>query len=227
MLAAAVAAARAIEPRPNAVLLSGDLADHAADAEYELVKELLAPLNAPLYVLPGNHDDRQALRRHFRVAGVDGQPVQYATEVGPMRLVMLDTTRPGEDRGELGADRLAWLDEALGAATEVPTLVAMHHTPLETGIAAWDELGLPVADCQALAEIVSRHPQVRRIAAGHVHRTISADLGGRGVLTVPSTYVQGRLDFAARELLLSSDPPGFAVHVLIDGEIVSHIQPVQ
>src|ERR671928_114140 len=67
MLAAAVECVRALEPNPDAVLVSGDLADHAADAEYEQVRELLAPLEAPLYVLPGNHDDRLALPRHFGV----------------------------------------------------------------------------------------------------------------------------------------------------------------
>lgn len=227
MLAAAVDAARSLEPNPDAVLVSGDLADHAADHEYERIKELLAPHAAPLHVLPGNHDDRRALRRHFGVAGVDGQPVQYVAEVGPIRLVVLDTTLPGEDRGELDMERLAWLDETLAAADDLPTVVAMHHAPLATGIPVWDEIGLPLADRQALGEVVGRHPQVRRIVAGHVHRTISAELGGRGVLAVPSTYVQSELDFGAQEIRLSDDPPAFAVHTLVDGQIVSHVQPVR
>jgi len=78
-LAAAVASVRALEPNPDAVLISGDLADHAADSEYEKVRELLAPLEAPLYVLPGNHDDRLALRRHFGVPGAEDQPVASST----------------------------------------------------------------------------------------------------------------------------------------------------
>src|SRR5919202_5303618 len=81
MLAAAVASVRDLVPNPDAVLVSGDLADHATDAEYEQVRDLLAPLQAPLYVLPGNHDDRRALRRHFGVAGSEGSPVQYAVDL--------------------------------------------------------------------------------------------------------------------------------------------------
>jgi 3',5'-cyclic-AMP phosphodiesterase len=51
-LAAAVESVRSIRPQPDAVLVSGDLADNATDAEYEQVRELLAPLRAPLYVPP-------------------------------------------------------------------------------------------------------------------------------------------------------------------------------
>jgi 3',5'-cyclic-AMP phosphodiesterase len=218
---------RELVPSPDAVLISGDLADHAADAEYEQVRELVARLGAPVYPLPGNHDDRQALRRHFDVPGADGQPVQYAVDLGPLRLVVLDSTRPGEDPGRLDADRLAWLEATLAAAPDVPTLLALHHPPLVTGIPAHDENGLPPADRRALGEVVEAHPQVRRIAAGHVHRTVYAELRGRSVLAAPSTYVQARLELGAEEIRLSDDPCGFVVHALLDGELVSHVQPVR
>src|SRR3954471_14382498 len=68
-LTAAVAAVRALVPEPDAVIASGDLADHATAAEYERVADLPAPLGAPVQVLPGNHDDRAALRRGFGLAG--------------------------------------------------------------------------------------------------------------------------------------------------------------
>jgi 3',5'-cyclic-AMP phosphodiesterase len=225
--AAAVESVRTTQPQPDAVLVSGDLADHAADAEYEQVHELLAPLRAPLYVLPGNHDERRALHRHFGVPGAAGEPVQYSVELGPLRLVVLDTTRPGEDPGALDRERLDWLDAELAAAPELPTLVAMHHPPLLTGVPAWDEFGLPVADRQALSEVIERHRQVRRLVGGHVHRTITGDLAGRPVLTVPSTYVQGRLNFYAQELELVDEPAGFALHAVVDGELISHVQPVR
>jgi 3',5'-cyclic AMP phosphodiesterase CpdA len=190
------------------------------------VRELLAPLGVPMHVLPGNHDDRHALHRHFGVPGADGEPVQYAVDLGPLRLVVLDTTRPGEDPGRLDPERLAWLDAELAAMPEALTLIAMHHPPLSTGIPLWDELGLPAADRRALAEVLEGHPQVRRIVGGHMHRTMTAELAGRPVLTVPSTYVQMRLDFHDREVELTEEPAGFGVHAVIDGELVSHIQPV-
>jgi 3',5'-cyclic-AMP phosphodiesterase len=225
-LAAAVDSVRSMRPHPDAVLLSGDLADNGTDAEYEQLRDLLAPLEAPLYILPGNHDDRRALRRHFGLAGTDGDPVQYSADLGALRLVVLDTTRPGEDPGVLDAERLGWLDAELAAAPELPTLLAMHHPPLVTGVPAWDEIGLPTADRRALGEVIERHRQVRRLVAGHVHRTITAELAGRTVLSVPSTYVQARLDFDSQEIELAADPAGFAVHAVLDGDLISHVQPV-
>jgi 3',5'-cyclic AMP phosphodiesterase CpdA len=226
-LAAAVESVRNLVPNPDAVLLSGDLADHAADVEYDQVRALLAPLEAPLHVLPGNHDDRLALRRHFGVPGADTEPVQYAADLGPLRLVVIDSTRPGEDRGELDADRLGWLAATLEAAPDTPTLLAMHHPPVATGIPAFDEIGLPPAERQALGKVLEAHPQVRRIVAGHLHRTVAVELAGRTVLAIPSTYVQARLEFGAEEIQLSTEPCGFAVHAWLGGELVSHVQPVQ
>ena len=225
-LAAAVASVRSLLPEPDAVLISGDLADHAAAAEDEQLRQLMAPLDAPLYVLAGNHDDRRALHRHFGVPGADGEPVQYAVDLGALRLVVLDSTRPGEDPGALDAERLAWLDATLTAAPEALTLVAMHHPPLRTGSPAWDEIGLPDDDRLALGTVLDRHSQVRRLVAGHVHRGITAELAGRPVLSVPSTYVQGRLNFESDTIELAADPAGFAVHAVLDGELVSHLQVV-
>lgn len=227
MLSAAVESVRALETKPDAVLISGDLADHAADAEYEQLQRLLAPLDAPLYVLPGNHDDRNALHRHFGVPGSRGEPVQYAADLGSLRLVVIDSTRPGEDRGELDPTRLSWLEATLNAAPKTPTLLAMHHAPLLTGMAELDEVGLPVSDRRALGAVIERHPQILRIVAGHVHQTIAAALGGRAILAVPSTYVQARLSLGSREIELTAEHPGFAVHMLLDGELISHVQHVR
>ena len=119
-LEAAIDAVRAFGASPDAVLVSGDLADHAADDEYEQVRALLGRIDAPSYVLPGNHDDRDALHRHFGVPGAGGEPVQYAVDLGPLRLVVLDSTIPGEDGGELDDKRLSWLEETLTAAPDAP-----------------------------------------------------------------------------------------------------------
>jgi Icc protein len=226
-LAAAVDAVLALEQSPEAVLVSGDLAEHAADSEYEQVRAQLGRIDAPSYVLPGNHDAREGLRRCFGVPGEGDRPVQYAADLGPLRLVVVDSTRPGEDRGELDRERLGWLDETLAAAPSTATVVAMHHPPLAVGIPAWDAIGLPAADRQALGEILNRHAHVQRVVAGHVHRAIAAELAGRPVVTAPSTYLQGLLDFGITRLELSTDPPGFAVHALVDDRLVSHIQPVR
>jgi 3',5'-cyclic-AMP phosphodiesterase len=225
-LAAAVESVRAVRPKPDAVLLSGDIADHATDEEYEQVRELLAPLGVPVHVLPGNHDDRRALHRHFGVPGADGEPVCYSVDLGPLRLVVLDTTIPGEDPGALGAEQLKWLDAELAAAPEQLTLLGMHHPPLVTGVSTWDELGLAEVDRLALGEVIERHAQVRRLACGHLHRTMSGELAGRGVVVAPSTYVQMRSAFLSDELEVTAEPAGFALHSVLDGEVISYVQTV-
>jgi len=105
--------------------------------------------------------------------------------------------------------------------------VAMHHPPFLMGIPPWDAIALRSADREKLGDILARHEHVERVLVGHVHRAISTQLGGRPVMSVPSTYIQGLLDFSATELALSGDPPGFAVHALVDGKLVSHVQPVR
>jgi Icc protein len=225
-LAAAVESVRAIRAEPDAVLLTGDIADHASDEEYEQVRELLAPLGAPVYALPGNHDRREALRGNFDIPGEAGDPVRYSVDLGPLRLVALDSTLPGRDSGALEGDQLDWLEAELAAAPGQPTLIAMHHPPIVLGVAAWDEIGLAGADRRALGDVVERHRQVRRIVCGHFHGTMSGELAGSNVLVVPSTYVQARLDFQAQQIELTSEILGFAVHAVVDGELVSHVQPV-
>ena len=225
-LTAAVDCVRAMRPQPDALLVTGDLVDNGSDAEYEQVRERLARLQAPTFPLPGNHDDRAALRRQFGLPGTGAEPVHYAIDLGPLRLVALDSTLPGEDSGALDDEQLTWLGSELDASPEQPTLIAMHHPPLRTGVAVWDAIGLAEESRRSLGEVLDGRHQVRGIVAGHMHRTIVGELAGVPVLSVPSTYVQGRLDFQMRELEVAAEPAGFAVHAVLDGELVSHIQPV-
>ena len=228
-LAAAVDAVLRLRPAPDAVLVSGDLTNVSDARSYERVRELLAPLEMPVHVLPGNHDDREALRAWFTddpVAGAGREPFHYAVRCGALRLVVCDTTVPGRDDGRLDAGAVAWLAEALAAEPDVPTIVALHHTPLLTGIPAMDAIGLPAADRDALGSVLARFGHVRRVVGGHVHRACFGVLGGCPVFACPSTHLQLRYS-AAPEIALEPAPPAFALHtVLAGGEAVTLLQPV-
>jgi Icc protein len=230
-LADAVRSVAALDPAPGAVLVSGDLAEHGGASEYERVRELLLALTMPVHVLAGNHDDAAALRTSFPLprasADAANDDYRYVTRCGPLRLIGCDTTRPGRDDGEFGADRLSWLEARLTEDRDTPTIVAMHHLPLLIGIPAMDALGLPKADRVALSELVASHPHVRRIVTGHVHRAVLGALGRCAVFACPSTYLQLVLDLREpTRLAVVPEPPAFGLHVAVAGELVSHVQPV-
>ncbi|HET6868125.1 MAG TPA: phosphodiesterase [Solirubrobacteraceae bacterium] len=222
-LSIAVASIARLRPTPDALVLTGDLADTLADSEYAQVLSSLEGIDAPCYTLPGNHDDRDGMRRHFGIPGEPGTPVQYAVELGALRILMLDSTRPGADSGEFDAGRLAWLEDALSADPHTPTLLAMHHPPLVTHVPGLDALALAAGDRVALGDVVSGHPNVMLIIAGHVHRPISGELAGRRVLSAPSTYIGFELDLTTEQIDDVATPPGYVVHVFRDGELASHV----
>jgi 3',5'-cyclic-AMP phosphodiesterase len=226
-LEATVAAVAVLDPTPDAILISGDLVDVASPAAYERVRELLAPLSAPVHAIPGNHDDRDLLRAAFGSA--DGSRGRVTQRCGSLRLVGCDSILPGRDDGRLDDEELAWLDAALAEEPDTPTVVAMHHPPVLTGIKIVDEIGLPEADRLGLARILERHPQVRLVTCGHSHRTMAAAIAGRPLLVCPSTDLQLRLDLrpdSQRGIELTDEPPGFAVHVLLGDELRSYVEPV-
>jgi 3',5'-cyclic AMP phosphodiesterase CpdA len=222
----AVEAILSLPDRPDALLVSGDLTDNGAPDEYGRLRELLAPLDLEPHVLPGNHDLRAPLREAFGLPGRGDEPVSHVVDLGPLRLVCLDSTIPGAEAGALDGGRIEWLDRALAEDAEKPTVIAMHHPPLRTEIPTFERIGLEPESREALAAVLDRHPQVVRIVAGHVHRSIVAELAGRAVVTVPSTYLQAALDFTSPKLTMRADPPGFAVHALRDGTLATHLQRI-
>lgn len=223
MLRHCVADLLRLAPQPDLIVLTGDLVDLGQAEEYAYLRQILAPLPQPLVVIPGNHDDRDALRAAFAdhaylpAAGF----LHFAIDTLPLRLVGLDTVVPGEGRGELCTERLAWLAATLAAAPAQPTLLLMHHPPFATGIGHMDEIGL--TGRQAFAEIVARHPQVEAILCGHLHRNIQTTLGGRRVLTSPSPAHQVALDLRPEApSCFRLEPPGYLLHWWNAGQLVSH-----
>jgi 3',5'-cyclic AMP phosphodiesterase CpdA len=219
-----------LRPRPDLVLGTGDLVEGGGVDEYERLREILAPLAMPLFLVPGNHDDRGNLATVFaRHAYLprDGAFIQYTVEDWPVRLVALDTLVPGESGGRLCGERLAWLDARLAEAPGRPTLVFMHHPPFATGIAAMDGMGLD--GIAALAAVIRRHPQVERIACGHLHRTIVRRFAGTVACTSPATAHQIALDLPpATRVATVMEPPACMLHLWLErGEgLVSHVSVI-
>lgn len=224
-LRAAVQTLLRLPQRPDAVVITGDLCDFGRAAEYRHLAELLAPLTMPVYLMPGNHDERSALRAAFpghRYLGRDGF-VQYSVAVGALQLIALDTVVPGASHGGLCPQRLAWLADELERQRERPVILALHHPPFQTLIGHMDEIGLREGAAE-LEALVARHPQVQRLVCGHLHRSIQARFGGSLAMTAPSPAHQVCLDLAPDAASAwTLEPPGLLLHALpARGPLVSH-----
>jgi Icc protein len=229
-----VAALVALHPQPDALLVTGDLTDDGDPRSYARVRELLAPLTVPVHPIPGNHDDRDALREAFAdhpgVTATDGF-LQYAVDCDGVRVLMCDTLVPGSPAGSFGEERREWL---AGALDGTPTIIAMHHPPTLTGIAEFDTIGLPAGDVAALVELLDGRDDVLRVVAGHIHRLITATVGGGvggvQVFVAPSAWRQAVLDLGpdGRAEVDEGEPAGYALHLLTDGgALVTHAAVLQ
>jgi Icc protein len=210
--------------RPDAVIVTGDLVDYGRPDEYGLLRELLSPLTMPLYLSAGNHDERAALRASFPDHPYLRQwdPfLQYTVEDLPVRIIALDTVVPGQGSGALCGQRLTWLDQKLAEQPSRPTIVTMHHPPFATGIGHMDRIGLD--DGGRLAQVIARHPQVERVVAGHLHRSITVRFAGTVASTCPSPAHQVALDLAddAPDHFIM-EPPGLQLHWWSGQQLVSH-----
>jgi 3',5'-cyclic AMP phosphodiesterase CpdA len=230
-LAAAVARVLELGVPLDALLITGDLAEHGDVDEYRRVARLVAPLDVPVLALCGNHDQPAAMRAVFDAVNVPGTPtdgpVRYAAEVGGMRLIACHTAVPGHAGGALDAEQLAWLDATLAAEPVTPTLVAMHHPPVTIGMPFLDAIALRRSHVEGLESVLSRHRQVRRVVCGHAHLTAISALGEVPVLVCPSTWqTRARLRLHREGYELEQATAGVVLHALIDGDITSHVQPV-
>lgn len=144
-------------------------------------------LDIPLYVIPGNRDGREGMRRGFAnhdyLPGGDGF-LSYVLEDYPVRIVALDSIDVGSPMGQVCETRLVWLDRTLARQPDRPTILAMHHPPFDVAadhpFAFHDRV-----NADALSNVVSRHAQVVRVLCGHVHRPVQAAWGGTIGSTAP------------------------------------------
>jgi 3',5'-cyclic AMP phosphodiesterase CpdA len=216
-----------LRPRPDVVLITGDLTECGLPAEYDNLAEILKrTLTMPIYVIPGNHDRRENLRArlaHLPHVADDPDFVQYVVEDHPVRLVMLDTVVPGAAHGSLSDAQLEWLDRTLAQQPSKPTMVALHHPPFATGMVQMDAIAL--REPQRFRSVIARHRQVERIVCGHHHRPIVGQCAHAIVSISPSVAHQVELSFDPTDTgAFNFEPPTVQLHVwdAVNG-FVSHI----
>lgn len=198
-----------------AVLLTGDLVNDEKPSEYVALLRALADAPAPLYVLPGNHDDRALMRDTFADHRYlpRGENLSYVVNDFPVRIVAVDQIVPGQTHGEFTPELAAWLDAALAAAPDKPTLVALHHPPFATHDLLFDRIGLHHDG--RFAEVIARHRQVQRIVCGHHHRVVIGQVAHAPAIVAPSTSWIYGLAMNEGQPIAPKTPeqPGWMLHV--------------
>jgi 3',5'-cyclic AMP phosphodiesterase CpdA len=221
-----VAEINAMKPQPDLVMITGDLVEKPSEASYAHFDKLIAPLKAPAYLIPGNHDDPRIMEQHF--AGSSKFPgtspcFQYAIEEFPFRVLALNSHFDGSELPDYGTRRLKWLEDAL-AQSGKPTLIAIHHPPMKTGIYFIDMAGEQWY--QGLREVLSRHPQVQLVICGHGHSDLVGRIGTVPVYMVGATahqLIAGRVTDRAPAFHDARVPP--MLHHWLDGAFISGYNP--
>ncbi len=168
----------------DALLVSGDLSEDGSAESYAQFKSLIAPLNLPTYVIPGNHDARDPMRTAFADALPANGPLNWTRQVGDIRLIGLDTLVEGQGLGTLSSDSLYFLQDALLEAGDAPVLMALHHPPFACGIGFMDSIGLTNKD--VLRDAVAAYSGRLRIVCGHIHNMMVSDVAGHIAISAPS-----------------------------------------
>ena len=213
----------------DAVLVTGDIADHARPAEYELARSLLTSRH-PVLVCPGNHDDRAAFRGHLLGQPESAAPVNQVHRAAGFVVALCDSSVPGRDEGFLDDGTLAWLEDVLaGTPAGLPVLVGFHHPPVPLNVPFVD--GIRQFGSERLAALADRHPNLLAFLCGHAHTPAATTFAGRPLLVAPGVVSTLRLPWEPRahpgDHVHLDQPPALAFHVLDDeGRLTTHYRYV-
>src|SRR5690554_6436257 len=220
-------------PRPDVLLATGDLTDRGDQESYRQLKNVLSNLPFPVYMCLGNHDMRAPFREQFpQVPTADGF-VQYEIDDGPLRLLILDTLEEGRHGGAYCETRAKWLADRLAEKQDKPVVLALHHPPVESGI-AWMNTNPHEPWVQRLAETIAGHDQIKGMITGHLHRNVSTSFEGTSLSICASTAPQVALDLDpidpdhpdGRNMIVA-DPPAVALHWWNGKQLITHFETAE
>ena len=215
-----------LSPRPDVVILSGDATDDGSPLAYLHLKELIANLQIPLLVVPGNHDRRESMREalaHHAYIPAQGF-IQYVIDDYPVRLVGLDTLVEGKTHGNLSESQVSWLADVLRSNPEKPTLIFMHHPPVKIGMRLFDQMY-----CHAPAsfeKLIRESENVIGIVTGHYHHLCVSSFGGKLCFLAPSVAPVHHFAHPDHEYVsaIELEDPGITLHRWQGGNsIASHV----
>jgi Icc protein len=167
------------------VLLTGDLVHDGSEEGYQRIKEHLDTLDAPVYYLPGNHDQNRVLHSQLQS---DRISMPAAAIHGDWLITMLDSSIQGSDSGHLDTNELVKLETTLNNHPDKYALVCLHHQPIPIGSGWMDRMVLDNPD--EFFSILKQHSNVKLVLYGHVHQESDQQRDGIRLLSTPSTSIQ-------------------------------------
>lgn len=195
----------------DAILVTGDLADHGLPEEYEQVaKVLVSP--RPVLHCPGNHDIRRPYREVLLGQSGGDQPINQVHHVGGAIFAMCDSSIPGRDDGYLADETLDWLDDVLTG--DAPAFVCFHHPPVMLYAPFID--GIRQTGEDRLATVLAKHDNVVGVLCGHAHTGAASTFAGLPLLVAPGVVSTLVLPWESDAILDREWPPAIAFHVLDD-----------
>ena len=189
-----VTSINALDPQPDLILHTGDLTHQARDDEFKEGLDVINKLNAPIFLAPGNRDERKKIRKFFpeyHYLDRNSRFVQYAIEGYEVRFIALDTVAVGDKKGQFCSNRLSNLRQAL-EGNDRPTAVFMHHPPFDLPVPGLDFQYNDRTDADRMIETLNRFGNVIRVFCGHAHRIFFDMVGTIPVSTLSSVAIDLR-----------------------------------
>lgn len=218
-LQAVVAHLTQLEPKPNILLVTGDISQDETKQSYQRLTDILSPLQIPTYWIPGNHDDLPLMQQ------VLNQPPIFTDKsfaAGKWHFLLLSSWIPGQVHGKLSQASLEWLEQQLQQVGS-PTLIALHHPPCSIASDWMDRIKLQ--NPEEFLAIIDKYPQVKLVVFGHIHQAFEEERRGVRYLGAPSTCVQFTPESV--EFAIAQAQPGFRLLTLHnDGTFDTSIERV-
>ncbi len=166
----------------DALLISGDLTHNGTLSAYNRLKDILSPIDTPIYVIGGNHDDSTHLNQVFE------KNIFNSFQLGSWDIVSINSVQLNKTSGWVTDEALLKLDQTLEYSNSNYIMVVLHH-PIVPMNSSWNDK-LSLENPQDLFKILNKHSKIRAVVFGHAHESASFSHQKFDIISCPSTALQ-------------------------------------